>query len=116
MKTTNYNKIESYIFDCINFDDYQKQPISKREQLIYLIEIFKTEKRYNQYRTQKEMFIDWCYGLPSCFNMDYQQYKVIELFDEFGLKQPKNEYQLFDLWYGILYDSINYLINSKNLK
>jgi hypothetical protein len=104
-----YNLIETYIFECIDFSDYQKRPTEKSEQIKYLFEIFRTEKGKVNIFTEKSTFIDWLYGLPSCFKQDYQQFKVIELCEKFGLKQPKNEYQLFDFFYGQLYDSIKYL-------
>lgn len=114
MNTTKFDLIEKYIFECIDFSEYEKQPIDKREQLVYLLEICEREKFYNKYKSQKAKFIDWCYGLPQAFRMDYQQFKVLELCKEFNLNLPKNEYELFDFWYGILYTCIVYLI--KNIK
>ena len=116
MKTINYQLIEKYIFECIDFSEYQKQPETKAEQIAYLLDVCKSEKRYNNYKTDKYMFIDWCYGLPSCFKMDYQQYKVIELMSAFGLKIPTNDYKLFDVWYSKLYESVIYLNNKLNKK
>ena len=112
-KPINYAELEKYIFECIDFSEYQENPTEKRKKLIYLLEVCKKEKRYNAYKTEKYMFIEWCYGLPSCFNMDYQQYKVIELMKAFNIPIPKNEYELYDRWYGQLYDSIKYLISKK---
>ncbi len=109
-------KLEKYIFDCIVFSEYQKQPTTKAQKIAYLLEVCNNEKKYNKYPTEKDLFIDWCYGLPSCFNMDYQQYKVVKLMDQFGIKQPKNDYQLFDFWYGLLYNSVYYLNNKLNKK
>lgn len=114
MKTINYESIEKYIFECIDFSDYRKQPTTKGEKIAYLLEICRSEKRHNTYKTEKQMFIEWCYGLPSCFNMDYMQHKVVELCANFGLKTPKNDYELFDFWYGKLYDSVNYLNKKLN--
>ena len=111
MKKVNYKAIEKYIFECIDFSEYKKQPSTDAEKIAYLLEVCRAEKRYNQYPTEKQMFIDWCYGLPSCFNMDYMQCKVIELCKNFGLAVPKNDYQLFDFWYGKLYESVRYLNN-----
>ena len=112
-KPINYTGLEKYIFDCIDFPEYQKNPIEKREKLLYLLEVCKREKRYNTYITEKAMFIDWCYGLPDYFNMDYQQYKVIELMKAFNIPVPKNEFEVYERWYGQLYDSIKYLISKK---
>ena len=114
MKKINFDLMEQYIFDCIDFSEYQKHPETKKEQISYLLEVCRSEKRYNKYQNEKSMFIEWCYGLPACFKMDYQQCKVIEIMSNFGLKMPKNDYQLFDVWYGKLYDSINYLNNKLN--
>ena len=112
-KPINYAAIEKYIFECIDFSDYQKQPVENREKLIYLLEVCRREKRYNSYKTEKLMFIDWCYGLPGCFTMDYQQFRVIELMKSFCIPVPKNEYELYNRWYGQLYDSIKFLISKK---
>ena len=112
-KPINYAELEKYIFECIDFSEYQKNPIEKREKLLYLLEVCNREKRYNNYKTEKAMFVDWCYGLPGCFNMDYQQYKVIELMKAFNIPVSKNEFELYDRWYGQLYDSIKYLTSKK---
>ena len=109
----NYKAIETYIFNCIDFSDYQNNPKKKSEKIAYLLEVCELEKFYNKYPT-KAMFVDWLYGLPSCFNVDYQQHKVIELCEKFGLKTPKNKYQLFDFWYGQIYDSVMYLYKKYN--
>ena len=112
-KPINYAAIEKYIFECIDFSEYQEKPTGKREKLLYLLEVCSREKRYNTYKTEKAMFIEWCFGLPSCFNMDYQQYKVLELVKAFSIPMPKNEYELYNRWYGQLYDSIKFLISKK---
>lgn len=108
MKNRNYNLMEEYIFECIDFSDYPKQPETKGGKIAYLLEVCRSEKTRNYYKTEKLMFIDWCYGLPACFNMDYMEYRVVELCDKFGLSVPKNEL-LFDFWYGQLYELISYL-------
>ena len=112
-KTINYQAIENYIFECIDFSECQKQPTEKGEKIAYLLEKCEQEKFYNKYPTKKAQFIDWLYGLPSCFSQDYEQYRVLELCADFGLKVPKNE-QLFDFFYGKIYDSIIYLNNKLN--
>lgn len=91
-----------------------KTACNKRRKNCLLVGDMQKWKRYNTYKTEKQMFTDWCYGLPCAFNMDYQQYKVIELCANFGLKTPKNDYELFDFWYGKLYESVNYLNNKLN--
>ena len=114
MKTINYQAIENYIFECLDFSCYEKQPVEKGEQIAFLLKICRREKRHYNYKTERQMFVDWCYGLPSAFNMDYQQFRVLELCKQFGLTVPKNDYDLFDFWYGKLYDSIIYLNKQLN--
>ena len=113
-KLINYAELEKYLFDCIDFSEYQKNPTEKREKLLYLLEVCNREKRYNAYKSEKLMFVDWCFGLPGCFKMDYQQYKVVELMNAFNIPIPKNEFELYDRWYGQLYDSVKFL--TKTLK
>ena len=114
MKKINFSLVEKYIFECIDFSEYQKQPTTKAGQISYLLEICEREKRYNKYPTKKAMFVDWCYGLPTCFKQDYINHAVTELFVLWGLKLPKNDYQLFDVFYGFLFDSVNYLNTKLN--
>lgn len=57
MKTVNYEAIEKYVFKCIDFSEYQKQPTTKGEKIAYLLEVCRREKRYNTYKTEKQMFI-----------------------------------------------------------
>jgi len=45
--------------------------------------------KYNNQKTRKlELFIDWCRGLPSCFNIEFENYKILELAVNTGGLKP----------------------------
>ncbi len=113
-KTVNTNSkqflatVKSYILDCINSED--REFANDTEKLQYLADQFKSSylNEYNlkQYGSYQNVFAEWCKGLPSCFNLDYENYRIIELAKEWGSlpanADDRQEDKILDNWFNFM--------------
>ena len=76
--------VRQYIIDCIDSENYDVVTTTDAEKLTFLYQTFKSEGgnpeqlRYykgNEYKT----FENWLQGLPSSFNVDFENYRIIEI-------------------------------------
>ena len=111
-----YEKIENYIFDCIDFENYGLNPETKKEKIKLLIETFKSEfwhdynKQYYKHDTVNG-FANWLMGLPSCFNVDFENYRILEIGKNWGfdLSSEKKGDNFLNQWFLIISKSVFYL-------
>jgi hypothetical protein len=80
-------KIEKYLLNAIDNNDYSQmeQINTKKDALIFLYKTFKANygheiKRIGQYKA----FSEWLRGLPSVCNIEFMNYKILELAKEWG--------------------------------
>lgn len=81
LKTNSKKAIENirfYImenFDCSNYDitkyGFAKKPETFPEVARCILAVCKSEKRYQTYNREFDMFKDWCQGLPSLLDTCY---------------------------------------------
>jgi len=104
--------VNAYILEAIDTDGYDldKQPETEAEKLQFLAEQFKREvnvpyelKKWGNYQT---VFSQWLAGIPSCFNVDFANYRIIEIAKEWGsLAQDateKQEDKVLSNWYNLI--------------
>lgn len=76
-------QIDQYVLDCIDGSGYGVELKNDKEKIEFLLDTFTKEYCYPQnlqrYRTKQEVFRQWCMGLPSCFNIEFENYKILEL-------------------------------------
>ena len=123
MKTTKsqFAQIEKYIFDCIDFQGYEfKETSDKKELLSNLIETFKIEfwHDYNQKYYKGDIkigFENWLLGLPSSFNVDFENYRILEIGGDWGfdLSSETKEDKFISQWFQMISNSVFYLYNKK---
>ena len=110
MKRINYDKFAfPYILECISSEGYREEELkTDQEKLQFLADTFKAEYLHcnNQHINKQTLFADWCQGLPSCFNIEWENYKILELAKSWGsLPDNATEKQeqkiLNDYWYFI---------------
>lgn len=114
-------KIENYIFYCIDFENYGFNPKTKKEKINLLVETFKGEfwhdynKQYYKYNTVNG-FVNWLMGSPSCFNIDFENYRILELGKEWGfdLSTEKKEDVFISQWFVMITKSVFYLQSKIN--
>jgi len=79
-KGPDYIKVNNYIFGCISTIDYDTDAEKPEDLLQFLYDTFYSEKMTNRTReNQCNMFADWCAGLPTCFDVEYRNHRIIEL-------------------------------------
>lgn len=84
------SQINLYILNAIDSDGYGVKTESAKEKLQFLADTFKNEYGWNIKRLglQRAMS-EWISGAPSAFNIDFENYKILELAKEWG-SIPKN--------------------------
>lgn len=81
---------EAYIIESINSDDYDADPKTKKEKLQFLKDNFKSEYGFMIARVgEQNAFKEWISGLPSSFNIEFMNYKILLLAKKMG-SLPEN--------------------------
>lgn len=111
-----YGKIENYIFECIDFENYGLNPEGKKAKIDLLMETFKSEywHDYNKKYYKNDIkvgFENWLMGLPSCFNVDFENYRILEIGKEWGfdLSTEAKEDKFLTQWFKMITESVFYL-------
>jgi len=90
MKTNNkLHPVFNYILSCINKEvGGIDQELTTPEKLQHVIDCFNSEANYEynkkRVRNLHERFSGWLMGLPSCINIDFENYKIIEIAKEWN--------------------------------
>lgn len=78
--------VNNYILSAIDGEGYGKEFNNDTEKLQFLADVFKKEygfpdniRRYGNYQ---ECLRQWIMGLPSVFNIDFENYRIIEIAKE----------------------------------
>jgi hypothetical protein len=125
MKTTKEvkQKIRSYILHAIDLSDrdkYKGTQLSERARLNAVYEIFKQEYGHNikHYGSEQKAFENWLMGLPSCFNIDFENVKILKLCTEWGFlrKNPKEgeERKALNEWWARIYMAFRAMLTAKS--
>lgn len=90
MKTQKLNQLMyNYIINAINGEVYEKELTTEVEKLSFLKETFKHEYCFSdnlkRYKTEQNVFTEWIMGLPSVFNVDFENYAIIQLLKSWGV-------------------------------
>jgi len=86
LSTKELNRLSKrYILDCIASDDHDIFKLTEKNKLEFLFERFTSEKDYEiRINGPRIAFSDWCMGLPSCFNIEFENYKILKLAKKWG--------------------------------
>lgn len=116
MKTNSFSHpVFAYILNCIDSQYAEelgmKIPQTEQEKLQYVIDVFKSEysfsiKREGLYKS----FENWLRGLPAVINIDFENYKILELGylwesidkDLKGSKKEKREDLIINNWFNYI--------------
>jgi hypothetical protein len=90
MKLTKQNRedIEQYILKAIDtdgYDSYTADVVTDKERLAFVLSTFKAEYGW-AIKKQGELkaFAEWLGGLPSCINIDYNNFVILDLAEKWG--------------------------------
>lgn len=82
----------TYILNCIDSEGYDIHTETEREKMQFLADTFKSEYGWayttGRYKSAQQTFVEWIMGLPSSFNIAFENYEIIKLAKEWGFLAP----------------------------
>jgi hypothetical protein len=105
-------RVNAYILAAIDSEGYdlEKQLETDREKLQFLADTFKREFMHDNtlryYGTYQNCLANWIMGLPSCFNIAFENYRILEIAKEWRtLPQDateKQEDKVLSNWFNLI--------------
>ena len=105
-------RVNAYILAAIDSDGYEldKQPETDKEKLQFLADTFKREFMHDNslryYGTYQNCFANWIMGLPSCFYIAFENYRILEIAKEWGSlpkeATEKQEDKVLSNWFALI--------------
>lgn len=102
--------INQYILSCIDGNEYGVKTETNKEKISFVFDCFLNEycfkdnlKRYGSYQN---CFANWLMGLPSCINIDFENYAIIEKLKEFRIITEYTSEKKIDLYLSKWFDQI----------
>ena len=111
MKNIKLDKlVKKYIINAIELCDYNldgQEVKTDAQKIAFVYNTFKSEKGWHIDRVgEYQAFIDWLQGLPSCLNIDYENYKILELAKLWGSipdnATEKQEDKILANWWNLI--------------
>lgn len=101
-----YDNQLQYVLDCIYVEDKDGNDISDttddKEKVEFFFKNFKSEKTNNR-GSEQEQIKDYIQGLPSCFNIDYENSKILEIGKSWGYcKNSRQEDNFLNNWFNAI--------------
>ncbi len=102
--------VNDYILNAIDGSGYDKDLNSTEEKLQFVADCYRSEYAYpenlKRYGSHQNCFANWLMGLPSSFNVDYENYRILELAKEWGSiphnANDKQEDKILDNWFNFI--------------
>ena len=91
--------VNTYILNAIDGEGYGKVLNTNAEKLQFLADRYKSEYSFpynlRRYGSHQICFQNWIMGLPSCFNVDFENYRIVEIAKEWNdLNEQSTERQI----------------------
>jgi hypothetical protein len=124
MKTAELNaKVFPYILNAIDSEAYEVKTATDTDKLQFLADTFKKEYCYPQnlqrYGSYQETFRQWIMGLPSVFNIDFENYRILEIAREWkSIPQnatEKQEDKMLENWFNLIASKTFILMKKHNV-
>jgi len=113
--------IRNYILNHINPTDYNVEAETDKEKLEFLVSTYIAEypAKYHLKHSgsYQKMFIDYIQGLPTCFNVDFRYYEIVNVMESWGLPQPEDKtgHESAELFYRLIYREVNALLRKHGM-
>ena len=119
-----------YLIECIDLSECDLKPAENMQELLQQVfNEFKSEKLAHHdnwlkyYGSLYNAFYDWLQGLPSCYNIDYESYKILQLAEQWGQIKPnltpkqreKREDFILNNWFNFVTVKTFQLFNKYNV-
>lgn len=105
-------KVYPYILNAIDSTNYGIEKKTDIEKLQFVADTFKSEylNEYNlrRYGSIQNVLANWFTGLPSSINIDFENYRIIEIAKEWGWGSlPENstdaqENKILENWFNLI--------------
>jgi hypothetical protein len=106
-----------YILDSIDLSGYDLNPQNQEEKVKFVYEIFKSEYSYQikKYGTNEvRAFTEYLMGLPSCINIDFENYKIIKIAKIWGSISENATYwqeeYILNNWFNFISNNFFHLL------
>ena len=78
--------VNAYLLAAVDGESYGKELTTEKEKVNFVMETFKSEYLHRNNRQGKmcTLFGEWPQGLPSSFNIDFENYRILEIAKEWG--------------------------------
>jgi hypothetical protein len=126
MKTNNKefkNNVYGYILSCIDGENYGVELKTDIEKIDFVFNTFKNEYSYQiKYHGSniREAFAQYLAGLPTCINIEFRNYEIIQLAKNWGsIPENANENQedkIIFFWFRFIADNFFRLERKLNKK
>jgi hypothetical protein len=77
------NAIQKYLLESINFDGFEDLELNNSQKIDYLFNEFESTSNYKynlqRYPNLQERLKNWIQGLPSCLDIAFTNYDILEL-------------------------------------
>jgi hypothetical protein len=99
---------KAYILQCIDGSNYGIVFSTEADKIKFLADTFKKEYGHHlrYYKSWQITLANWIMGLPSSFNIDFKNYRIIEIAKEWGSisknATDKQEDKILDNWYNFI--------------
>lgn len=115
-----------YILDSIDGDGYDVQLTTDKEKIDFVYDTFSNEYSYTieHYKragiNEKRVFADYLAGLPSCINIEFRNYYILEMAKQWG-SIPENaterqEDKIISNWFAFIATNFFQLKNKLAIK
>jgi hypothetical protein len=117
-------KLLDYVVSCINSEGYNVTLETEKDKIKFLIDTFKKEYCFKEnlryYGGFQKTFENWLMGLPSAFNIDYENHRILELYSYKELDLPfqdteKGREKALQQWWGRVYMAVVFLARRHKL-
>lgn len=102
--------VNPYILDCIDSSSYDITCNTDKEKLQFLYNTFIKEYWYGEnkryYGNIINAFTSWLQGLPSCFNIDFENYVILQIAKKWGSipdnASERQEDKILENWFNFI--------------
>ena len=116
-------KAFEYILNCIDGEGYGKILFTDKDKLQFLADTFKSEYCFTEnlkyYGSYSKTFENWLMGLPSCFNVDFENYEVLRIAKIWGSipenATEKQEDKILGNWFSFIANKTFQLMKRHNV-
>lgn len=114
---------KKYLLNAIDSSDYDDvERVTDKDKLQFIADTFMSEYGFNikRYGSYQRALAEWFMGLPSSINIDYQNYRILELSKEWGCLEEnaseKDEDKIIEGWFLWMSNKLMKLFSMHGIK